>query len=66
LHFAVSFNYYANSTFTDREMYNRPAAEAAKQEQYMKGVVAEKQKSLNAAYDALSDKLTNKTTEGEK
>jgi len=62
---AVSFNYYANSTFTDREMYNRPAADAAAQEQYIKGVVAEKQKSLNAAYDALSDKLSNKTTEGE-
>jgi len=63
---AVTFNYYANSNFTDRGMYNRPAAEAAKQEQYIKGVVAEKQKSLNAAYDALSDKLLNKTTEGEK
>ena len=59
---AVTFNYYANSTFTDKGMYNRPAAEATKQEQFIKGVVDEKNKVLNDAYDSLLEK--NKVTEG--
>jgi len=59
---AVTFNYYANSTFTDKGMYNRPAAEATKQEQFIKGVIGEKNKVLNDAYDSLLEK--NKVTEG--
>ena len=50
---AVTFNYYGNSNFTDRGIYARPSIEAAKQEQYIKGVVGEKRDALNAAYDAL-------------
>ena len=54
---AVTFNYYANSTFTDRGMYNRPSAEADKQEQFINGVLTTKKKSLNDAYDALEEKF---------
>jgi hypothetical protein len=42
---AVSFNYYANSTFSDVGMYARPAINANKQEAYMKGVVENSDKS---------------------
>lgn len=65
---AVSFNYYANSTFTDKGMYGRASKEATKQDQYMFGVdgsggiVGDKTNKLNAAYDV----LTNKVTEGDK
>lgn len=63
---AVTFNYYANSSFTDKGMYKRPSTEANNQASYINGITTDKQKSLNAAYDALSDKLLNKTTEGDK
>ena len=49
---AVTFNYYANSTFTDKGVYQRASAEASKQAQYIAGVVGEKQDALNEAYDA--------------
>ncbi len=42
---AVSFNYYANSTFSDVGMYARPAINANKQEAYMKGVIENSDKS---------------------
>ena len=57
---AVSFNYYANSSFTDKGMYARPAEEASKQAQYIDGVVGKKTEALNAAYDVLT-----KVREGE-
>lgn len=41
---AVSFNYYANSTFSNRGIYNTPSAVADKQESYIDGVVTQKQK----------------------
>ena len=43
---AVTFNYYANSSFTNRGMYNRPATEATNQASYIKGVITEKQQKL--------------------
>jgi hypothetical protein len=53
---AVSFNYYANSTFTDVGMYARPSAVADAQDSYMNGVdgkggiLGESSKTLSAAY----------------
>jgi hypothetical protein len=55
---AVTFNYYANSTFTDKGMYARPSKEATKQNQYMfgvddgtgSGIVGKKQNALLKAY----------------
>ncbi len=46
---AVSFNYYANSTFTDKGMYSRPSKVAADQSLYMNGVLAESRASLEGA-----------------
>jgi hypothetical protein len=54
---AVTFNYYANSTFTDKGVYNRASQEASKQEEYIKGVVTKKQDALNAAYDDAFNRL---------
>ena len=36
---AVSFNYYANSSFSDVGMYKRPSIEADKQEAYINGIL---------------------------
>ncbi len=38
---AVSFNYYANSTFSDQGMYAKPFKEAVNQDQYINGVNGE-------------------------
>ena len=54
---AVSFNYYANSTFTGAGMYARPSSVADAQDSYMNGVdgkggiLGENRKTLNAAYE---------------
>lgn len=60
---AVSFNYYANSNFTDKGMYGRPSDEANKQASYINGVTTNKQNALLAAYK-LTDEF--KVREGEK
>jgi hypothetical protein len=65
---AVSFNYYANSTFTDKNVYAKSSKEASDQMKFMfgidgnSGIVGGKNKGLNDAYDV----LTNKVTEGDK
>lgn len=56
---AVSFNYYANSSFTDRGMYARPFAEAEKQQEYIEGVLTTKRDALNNAYDNLINSQDN-------
>lgn len=43
---AVSFNYYANSTFSDKGMYFKPSNEANNQKSYMDGILATEKKSL--------------------
>lgn len=43
---AVSFNYYANSTFTDTGVYKTPSNAATAQETYINGVLAAEQISL--------------------
>lgn len=63
---AVSFNYYANSSFTDRGMYARPFEEAEKQQEYMEGVLTTKRDALNSAYDNLiNGQNNNNVREGE-
>jgi len=47
---ATTFNYYANSNFTDKGLYNRPAEEASKQASYIKGILTKKSDTLTAAY----------------
>ncbi len=47
---AVSFNYYANSTFSDKGMYKLPSDVANNQEAYMNGILAEKSDKLTKAY----------------
>ena len=48
---AVTFNYYANSNFTDKGMYSRPAEEADKQASYREGIEIKKSAELTAAYE---------------
>jgi len=43
---AVSFNYYANSTFTNKGIYAKPYNEAVKQESYMTGILQTEIKEL--------------------
>jgi len=67
---AVSFNYYANSTFTDKGMYAAPSSVANLQNQYQfgvngdAGIVGEKIDNLNAAYNDPFQQLF-RTREGE-
>jgi hypothetical protein len=48
---AVTFNYYANSNFTDKGMYLRPSIEAENQKSYMKGILISQEKALTTAYN---------------
>jgi len=57
---AVSFNYYANSNFSDKGIYKKATKAANDQESYIEGVVINKGEELNTAY---TNKF-NKTTEG--
>jgi len=60
---AVSFNYYANSSFRDRGMYTRPYEEAEKQSEYIEGVLTTKTQKMETAYE---DFIKNKSVrEGE-
>jgi len=43
---AATFNYYANSTFSDKGMYSRPSKVAADQAKYKEGVLAESIESM--------------------
>lgn len=48
---AVSFNYYANSTFSDKGVYKTASNVADKQESYMEGVLNEKSKEGKAEFN---------------
>jgi outer membrane protein OmpA-like peptidoglycan-associated protein len=48
---AVSFNYYANSSFSKEGMYSRPSQEADKQEAYINGILTTESKHLNTQFD---------------
>jgi hypothetical protein len=43
---AISFNYYANSNYTNAGMYYRPSIEADKQKSYMDGILTTEQAKL--------------------
>lgn len=48
---AVSFNYYANSSFTDAGMYKLPSKAADNQEAFIKDILIKEQSDLNKSYD---------------
>jgi hypothetical protein len=50
---AVSFNYYANSTFSSDDIYALPSRVADNQESYMKGVLQSKQKEMTKKYGTM-------------
>lgn len=50
---AVSFNYYANSTFSNDDIYALPSRVADNQESYMKGVLQSKQKEMTERYNKM-------------
>jgi len=58
---AATFNYYANSNFTNTGMYARPSAEADKQDQYMHGIDGK-----SGIVGEKITKLNNKLREGDK
>ena len=55
---AVTFNYYANSNFSDKGMYARPSEEATNQKTYMDGIITNEQDKL---MDAHNKKFPTKT-----
>ena len=48
---AVTFNYYANSSFTDAGMYKLPSSVADKQESFIKQILTAEQTLMNKSYD---------------
>lgn len=48
---AVSFNYYANSTYTSNGMYNTPSKEAEKQQTYIEGILDKKTQDAQSEYN---------------
>jgi hypothetical protein len=54
---AVSFNYYANSTFSRQGMYKLPSDVADNQEAYINGILVEKYKDLSNAFDNNVNKI---------
>ena len=50
---AATFNYYANSTYQNTGMYDRPTKEESKQDSYIKGIIDESRTELKTNYDLL-------------
>ena len=48
---AVSFNYYANSNYSNEGLYARPAEEASKQEAYINGILVKEADSMANIYN---------------
>jgi len=57
---AVSYNYYANSTFTNTGIYSLPSKVANEQDSYNVGILASKVKNIGTAFDELQKKKTEK------
>jgi len=57
---AVSYNYYANSTFSKDGIYALPSKVADEQESYINGVLASKVKTIGTAFDELQSKKIEK------
>jgi hypothetical protein len=58
---AVTFNYYANSSFTNAGMYKLPSSEADKQESFIKQILTAEQQTLGRSYDDYTVKLITNT-----
>ena len=48
---AITFNYYANSSFTNQGMYKAPSAEADNQEKYINGILTTEQSTLSDSFN---------------
>jgi hypothetical protein len=48
---AVSFNYYANSSYSSDGMYKLPSNQADKQESYINGILTTEKNNLEDAYE---------------
>ena len=48
---AVTFNYYANSNFTNQGLYQLPSTEADNQEKYINGILTTEKTALTTAFD---------------
>jgi hypothetical protein len=55
---AVSFNYYANSSFTDAGMYKLPSKQADSQEAFIKDILVAEQAQMTQKYDDI-EKIMN-------
>jgi len=49
---AVTFNYYANSNYTDAGLYHRPSKEADNQASYIDGILTTEKKDLASKFEA--------------
>ena len=58
---AVSFNYYANSSYSSDGMYKLPSDQANAQSSYINGILTTEKNSLMGAYDKKHSKNTNTT-----
>jgi len=58
---AVSFNYYANSSYSSDGMYKLPSDQANAQSSYINGILTTEKNSLMGAYDKKHPKNTNTT-----
>ena len=48
---AITFNYYANSNYTNQGLYQRPSEEADNQEKYINGILTTEKNALNKAFN---------------
>ena len=48
---AITFNYYANSNYTNQGLYARPSAEADNQQAYIDNILTLQKTALNTAFN---------------
>jgi hypothetical protein len=58
---AVTFNYYANSSFTNAGMYKLPSKQADLQESFIKQILTAEQQTMNKSYDDRTVKAITNT-----
>jgi hypothetical protein len=54
---AVSFNYYANSSFTNAGMYQLPSKAASDQESFIKEILTAEQAQMSAKYNKIEETM---------
>lgn len=57
---ALSFNYYANSTFNNTGMYKTASDESNKQQSYINGILEKEKTNINKNIDAIKEANKNK------